>query len=412
MKFKRYDKRFNKMLWIGLGIWIVSILLSLILEWCGVKVDSQDTLIGIAKQLFHSSPILCLLLLCVFGPLLEECSFRLWGRGKTWCVIVCMLLMMAFTCGEMNSWWPIPIVAALAVVCFVVKDRFRRNWIVALGSSFLFAICHISGFGSFSIGMVVGLMDIFGFALVLSYLTINLSFWFSVLLHVLNNSIVLALSLLFVGEPIHVETAQYTIDATPFKAFADNSHCWSSVNDANSSGNVIAWNGELPELVCFLYDFGTAVINDSIIYSWHGGESLEARYFMRAQFKDSVVAIGSVKVYRDIARLLMQEAKVVADTDVVVASSIWVVDADGTETRLDDREDALQISAECRGLYDEESIYWSRANEDGTESYWAYYAPNELSKQEEEVRSTLRGYKFVYKPDHKVTRVVFRMSDN
>ena len=107
-----------------------------------------------------------------------------------------------------------------------------------------------------------------------------------------------------------------------------------------------------------------------------------------------------------------EEAKVVADTDVVVASSIWVVDADGTETRLDDREDALQISAECRGLYDEESIYWSRTNEDGTESYWAYYAPNEISKQSEEIYNAARGYKFVYKPDHKVTRVVFRMSDN
>ena len=173
------------------------------------------------------------------------------------------------------------------------------------------------------------------------------------------------------------------------------------MNDANSSGNVIAWNGELPELVCFLYDFGTAVINDSIIYSWHGGESLEARYFMRAQFKDSVVSIGSVKVYRDIARLLMQEAKVVADTDVVVASSIWVVDADGTETRLDDREDALQISAECRGLYDEESIYWSRTNEDGTESYWAYYAPNEISKQEEEVRSTYEAISLSINPTTK-----------
>lgn len=410
MKFKRYDKRFNKMLWIGLGIWVVSILLSLILDWCGVKVDSQDTLIGIAKQLFHSSPILCLLLLCVFGPLLEECSFRLWGRGKTWCVIVCMLLMMAFTCAEMHSWWPILLIAALTTVCFVVKDRFRRNWIVAVGSSFLFAICHISGYGSFSMGMVVGLVDIFGFALVLSYLTINLSFWFSVLLHVLNNSCVILIPMLFVGEPIHVETAQYTIDATPFKAFADNSRCWDSVNYEDV--HQVSWNGELPEIVCFLYSFGTAVINDTIIYDWRGGESLESRYFMKAQCKDSVVAIGSVKVYRDIARLLMQEAKVVADTDVVVASSIWVVDADGTETRLDDREDALQISVKCQGLYDEESIYWSRANEDGTESYWAYYAPNEISKQSEEIYNAARGYKFVYKPDHKVTRVVFRMSDN
>ena len=168
-------------------------------------------------------------------------------------------------------------------------------------------------------GMVVGLVDIFGFALVLNYLTINLSFWFSVLLHVLNNSCVILIPMLFVGEPIHVETAQYTIDATPFKAFADNSRCWDSVNYEDV--HQVSWNGELPEIVCFLYSFGTAVINDSIIYDWRGGESLESRYFMKAQCKDnSVVAIGSVKVYRDIARLLMQEAKVVADTDVVVAA--------------------------------------------------------------------------------------------
>ena len=192
MKFKRFDKRFLPMLWIGLVLWLGTILVMFILEKAGVEFSGQETLYGLAKVMFRNAPIFTLLLLCLFQPILEEMSFRLWGVGKKWTYILCIVLMALFTVSSVGL-WGILLVAAFICVTLFVKNRFWQVWLNALISSFAFMVCHISGFGSDLLGMIIGLIEIFGMALVCCWLTVNLSFWFSCLLHVLNNSLGLVL---------------------------------------------------------------------------------------------------------------------------------------------------------------------------------------------------------------------------
>lgn len=207
MKFKRYDKRFLPMLFIGLGIWVSSIVITYFLDESG-QIESQTALMGMVKSIFQSMPVFTLLLLCLFQPVLEEFSFRLWGVGKKWMTIVCLVLMALFAMSEMGL-WALFFIGGFIVVWLLVKDGFKQRWINALITSACFAFCHLSGFGSFGWGMVLGLLDIFGMALVMCWLTINLSFWFSCLLHVGNNSLAILWPLLFVPDPV---ANTYTMD--------------------------------------------------------------------------------------------------------------------------------------------------------------------------------------------------------
>lgn len=200
MKFKRYDKRFLPMLFIGLGLWVVSMVLMEVLTSSG-QAQGQSTLMEMIKGIFQQMPVFTLLLLCVFQPILEEFSFRLWGVGKMWMTIVCLALMTLFGVSEMGLWMFL-FLGAFLFVWLKVKDTFRQRWILAIITSLCFALCHVSGFGSFGWGMVLGLTDIFGMALVMCWLTINLSFWFSCLLHVINNSLAIIIPIMFLPDPV------------------------------------------------------------------------------------------------------------------------------------------------------------------------------------------------------------------
>lgn len=200
MKFKRFDKRFLPMLFIGLGIWVGSMVLMGVLTNSG-EAEGQSALMEMCKSLIQKWPVMILLLLCLFQPILEEFSFRLWGIGKLWAIIICLSLMSLFLVGETGA-WGLVFVAAFIVVLLKVKDKFKQQWINAVISSLAFAVCHISGFGGFGWGMVLGLADIFGMALVMCWLTINLNFWFSCLLHVGNNSLAILIPMMFLPDPV------------------------------------------------------------------------------------------------------------------------------------------------------------------------------------------------------------------
>ena len=115
MKYKRFNKRYLPMLWIGLALWLGTMLVSYILEKAGVMVTGQETLMDLGKLMFRSAPIFTLLMLCLLQPILEEMSFRLWGVGKKWTTILCFVLMALFTVGSVGLWGVI-LVAAIIVV--------------------------------------------------------------------------------------------------------------------------------------------------------------------------------------------------------------------------------------------------------------------------------------------------------
>lgn len=402
MRFKRYDRRYNKMLWIGLAIWIVSWLGNVLLSVCGVEVAPQDTLMDMGKEMFQQSPIFCLLLLCLLAPILEECSFRLWGRGKTWCVIVSMILMLFFTIGELG-WWTIFVIGGMTAVCFLVKNKYLRNWIVAIGSSLMFMLCHISGFSGFSIGAALGLLDTFGFAMVSAYLTINLSFWFSILLHVLNNSLAIILPLMFVGESFLIEGNNYSLEAQPIKAFA-KSRCCPEVNKIQVGDTImLSYCGELPEIACKLYMEGIQHHPDTL-YTWKSSnESLESRYNI------SLSCGTTFHNFRESALALMKSAELIFDTNEVDACSIWITDAENTSMLLSDKENHESIFNELLSRGDRgRSRYWSGTDSNGVTTYWYVYKPTEITEMLAPTYETLYEYKVDYVPDHKIVEITIK----
>ncbi|MBQ6068081.1 MAG: CPBP family intramembrane metalloprotease [Bacteroidales bacterium] len=344
MKTKRYDKRFLPMLWIGLVIWLGSMLISLVMEWTGKTPAGQETLMDMGKWMFQNVPVLTLLLFCVLQPILEEFAFRLWGEGKKWITIVCLVLMAAFSVSEIGL-WGLLLVAAVAVAWFGVRDRYVQMWACALISALGFALCHISGFGEFSVGMVLGLTDIFGFALVLSWLAINFSIWLAALLHVLNNSFAILIPMLFLSDPISlpcytltdgVKAQDYTISIEPLKPFVDNGALIANADklyNLDSSTTEFYMVGEPAQIASWL---ATNALGDKERYTYFDwrpkGESMEERVVLRV--KD--IAPGRLRsdlLLKDYLNVMEQYADepLLFDTTEVMLKEVWLVYPDGHE---------------------------------------------------------------------------------
>lgn len=348
MKNKRYDKRFLPMLWIGLVIWLGSMLISWIMELTGNAPVGQETLLGMAKWMFGHAPVMSLLLFCVFAPVLEEFSFRLWGEGKKWTTIVCLVLMAVFTVSEIGL-WGLLFVAAMAVVWFGVRDRFVQMWACALISSLAFTLCHISGYDGFSLGMVLGLVDIFGFALVLSWLAINISIWLAALLHILNNSLAIMIPLLVLNDPLMlpcytmeggVKMQDYVLNIEPLKPFADNS-AWltnpGNLYDVDSTTTSFYLVGEPAQIASLLA--GYAYARES--YTYFDWQSKDENLEERVLFRVNDIVPGRLRydlLLKDYLRLVEEYSgdQLVFDTTEVMLKEVWLVYPDGREVLFED----------------------------------------------------------------------------
>ena len=349
MKFKKFDRRYLPMLWTGLVIWLGCMLTLAVLEWTGHTPEGQETVMGFGKDMFQSNPIATLLLLCLFQPILEEFGFRLWAVGKTWMTIVCLIIMAVFGFSEIGLWFAL-ILAAFIIVWRCIKDAFIRNWANTLITSAAFALCHISGFGGFSLGMVLGLGDIFGMAIVMCWLVINLGFWFSPLLHVLNNSLAIVLPLIFLpstatltaydGPSSKDSTPEYHMSLSPLHPFADNTNLFALADHlpltfAQSDHFYLV--GEPAEIAKMIAD---AMPADSSIYTlieWKSAEeNLEERVVLRV---DSIRQhpIDYAMLLEDYQRLVKgyRDEPLTLDTTEIMLQEAWLVYSDGHEELLD-----------------------------------------------------------------------------
>ena len=430
MKFKRFDKRFLPMLWIGLVLWLGTILVMFILEKAGVEFSGQETLYGLAKVMFRNAPIFTLLLLCLFQPILEEMSFRLWGVGKKWTYILCIVLMALFTVSSVGL-WGILLVAAFICVTLFVKNRFWQVWLNALISSFAFMVCHISGFGSDLLGMIIGLIEIFGMALVCCWLTVNLSFWFSCLLHVLNNSLGLVLPLIFLNDP---QTSRITVsfeDGAPIQAcateieplnpFADNSALYGGeMNLSQISPNISEFYlvGEPAEIACKIASQKQNTPAD-VYYDWKSrDESLEERVVFRVKEMNPDVFfmhdLFDHYVY-EMSRYL--DEPFAFDTSEVMLKEIWLVYDDGREVQLNDTcEDFSKVFGRIvsspYGIRGNEIIEMYEEVNDSTVEKHYYCRLRENPMQDELNKLTLTldklnhyNYRIDYRDGRKVTYI-------
>lgn len=430
MKFKRFNKRYLPMLWIGLALWLGTMLVSFILEKAGVVVSGQETLMDLGKLMFRRAPIFTLLMLCLLQPILEEMSFRLWGVGKKWTIILCFVLMAVFTVSSIGL-WGLLLVIAIILVTVLVKNKFVQVWLNAIISSFAFTVCHISGFGDYSLGMYLGLIDIFGMALVCCWLTINLSFWFSCLLHVLNNSLAIILPMLFLPAAqsgrvtVSFEDgpnmqAFYTV-IEPLHPFADNTGL---IQGAANLENLYRGTtdfylvGEPAEIARTIASQRPFIPAD-VYFDWESkGSGLEERVVLHVN--DISPEIFN---YEDLFDHYMSQINTYLDeplkfdTSEVMLKEIWLVYDDGREVMLNDSlEEFYQVwtsvMANPYGLRGNEIVDVMEEVNDSTVAhrYYCRLRENPLQDEMKQMNDILeqiqrKHYRIDYRDGRKVTYI-------
>ena len=429
-KPKRFDKRFLPMLWIGLAFWVGSIAIMYILEWAGVEIAGQDNLFDLGKTMFQRLPVFTLLLFCLLQPILEEMSFRLWGVGKKWTLVLCLVLMAMFGVSSIGL-LGLLFVVGIILVTVLVKDRFVQVWLNAILSSLLFSLCHISGFGNDVLGMTLGLSDIFGMALVCCWLTVNISFWLSCLLHVLNNSLSIILPLLFLPD---VQTGRIIVSyedspnmqelATviePVRPFADNSALLAGAatqSELAAGAKDFYLVGEPAEIARMIASQRMGIPAD-VLFDWKAKEeSLEERIVLRVNdIKKEVYSCDDLYDHymSQIACYLDEPLRM--DTTEVMLKEIWLVYDDGHEELLTDtcahfNDVFSRLSTNPYGIRGNEIVMLSEEVNDSTVAFHYYCRLNEnaLQKEVDKMNAAMDKLKHVdyhldYRDGRKVTYI-------
>ena len=429
-KPKRFDKRFLPMLWIGLAFWVGSIAIMYILEWAGVEMAGQDNLFDLGKTMFQRLPVFTLLLFCLLQPILEEMSFRLWGVGKKWTLVLCLVLMAMFGVSSIGL-LGLLFVVGIILVTVLVKDRFVQVWLNAILSSLLFSLCHISGFGNDVLGMTLGLSDIFGMALVCCWLTVNISFWLSCLLHVLNNSLSIILPLLFLPD---VQTGRIIVSyedspnmqelATviePVRPFADNSALLAGAatqSELAAGAKDFYLVGEPAEIARMIASQRMGIPAD-VLFDWKAKEeSLEERIVLRVNdIKKEVYSCDDLYDHymSQIACYLDEPLRM--DTTEVMLKEIWLVYDDGHEELLTDscahfNDVYSRLSTNPYGIRGNEIVMLSEEVNDSTVAFHYYCRLNEnaLQKEVDKMNAAMDKLKHVnyhldYRDGRKVTYI-------
>ena len=400
-KPKRFDKRFLPMLWIGLAFWVGSIAIMYILEWAGVEMAGQDNLFDLGKTMFQRLPIFTLLLFCLLQPILEEMSFRLWGVGKKWTLVLCLVLMAMFGVSSIGL-LGLLFVVGIILVTVLVKDKFVQVWLNAILSSLLFSLCHISGFGNDVLGMTLGLSDIFGMALVCCWLTVNISFWLSCLLHVLNNSLSIILPLLFLPD---VQTGRIIVSyedspnmqelstvIEPVRPFADNSALLAGAatqSELAAGAKDFYLVGEPAEIARMIASQRMGIPAD-VLFDWKAKEeSLEERIVLRVNdIKKEVYSCDDLYDHymSQIACYLDEPLRM--DTTEVMLKEIWLVYDDGHEELLTDSCEHFndvysRLMSNPYGIRGNEIVMLSEEVNDSTVAFHYYCRLNENALQKE-----------------------------
>lgn len=429
-KPKLFDKRFLPMLWIGLAFWVGSIAIMYILEWASVEMAGQDNLFDLGKTMFQRLPIFTLLLFCLLQPILEEMSFRLWGVGKKWTLVLCLVLMAMFGVSSIGL-LGLLFVVGIILVTVLVKDRFVQVWLNAILSSLLFSLCHISGFGNDVLGMTLGLSDIFGMALVCCWLTVNISFWLSCLLHVLNNSLSIILPLLFLPD---VQTGRIIVSyedspnmkelATviePVRPFADNSALLAGAatqSELAAGAKDFYLVGEPAEIARMIASQRMGIPAD-VLFDWKAKEeSLEERIVLRVNdIKKEVYSCDDLYDHymSQIACYLDEPLRM--DTTEVMLKEIWLVYDDGHEELLTDscahfNDVFSRLSTNPYGIRGNEIVMLSEEVNDSTVAFHYYCRLNEnaLQKEVDKMNAAMDKLKHVdyhldYRDGRKVTYI-------
>ncbi len=331
MCIKGKKREFRWALFTGLALWFGLIAATWLLGTSDSPNSGQDELMGLMKKLIDrlvsyaptATMVVIFLWLCVLQPVLEEFAFRFWGKGKLYAYIVCAAVMANFVLLTLNIWF-IAFAALCIVLFFVIHDQHRKRQVSIITTSVLFAAMHLSGYSTFSLASVIGILQIFGMALVMCYVVINYRFIYSVAIHVLNNSLALLLPLFFMGteaisgDNFEGELRNMKLDEAKELMYEQ----WNEQLSEKDSVFVIYY-GELPEIVANIY--APAV-----------GEGLPSNGELRIFYPDNTylwtkyvldihIDTGGANS-DDIVKALIKTGRLKSDTTMVPALEVSIAD--------------------------------------------------------------------------------------
>ena len=188
---KKEPKLFKWALWWGIGI-VVACLTILIIKGESLGDFDSPIMNAFYRMIYQFGILPVILYVGLAGPVMEEFVFRSWGNGKLWTGITSIILMALFTLSV--GWWLslITLVCGAFILIYFRDDRKKKLFFLMMLSSILFAVAHAgnyNGEGHWFL-MFISVLEKFGFALVASYLVINYGLFWSMVLHVLNNSLI------------------------------------------------------------------------------------------------------------------------------------------------------------------------------------------------------------------------------
>ena len=330
MCIKGKKREFRWALFTGLALWFGLMAATLLLGTSDSPKSGQDELMGLMKNLIDrlvsyaptATMVVIFLWLCVLQPVMEEFAFRFWGKGKLYAYIVCAAAMANFVLLMLNVWF-IAFAALCIVLFFVIRDQHRKRQVSIITTSVLFAAMHLSGYSTFSIASVIGILQIFGMALVMCYVVINYRFIYSVAIHVLNNSLALLLPLFFMGteaisgDNFEGELRNMKFDEAQELMYQD----W--VDDSTTT----TFCGELPEIVENVYNYPypycytiSKPSNGELLIFYPDNTYLWTRYVL-----DIKMDTGSADP-DDIVKALIKTGRLKSDTTMVPALEVSIAD--------------------------------------------------------------------------------------
>lgn len=336
MSCKGKKREFRWALFTGLALWI-GIMVGCWLFGTSDSVRSgQDELMGTLKRLIDSlvpyfpvaTMVIVFLWIGVLQPVMEEFAFRYWGKGKLYAYIVCAAFMANFVYLTLNIWF-ITLAALCIVLFFVVRDQHRKRQVSIITTSVLFASMHLSGYSSFSIASVLGILQIFGMALVMCYVVINHRFIYSIVIHVLNNSFALLLPLFFMGSE--------AVSGDNFKGELRYMKLYEAAElmyeDWSEDSTTTTFYGELPEIVNNIYNCSYSYTrpSDGELQIFYADNS----YLWTRCVLDIQVDTGTCDP-DDIVNALIKTGRLKSDTTIVPVLEVSIADKALYKSKLSD----------------------------------------------------------------------------
>lgn len=189
----------KNLLWVGLAILVGCIVVNAIFNYGSSRLPQQLLWKEFLLLLQNKGWLFLFLFAGVLVPVVEELSFRLWGmifvNGKRWLFIVWLLLFTSYlevVCHlnfNLFEGWILVLPLSFVCVFYLVRNEKLKLTLMVHTTAIVFALCHLTGFESFSLIAAIGMLQMYGLALLCTYLVLNFGIVFSILFHILYNSI-------------------------------------------------------------------------------------------------------------------------------------------------------------------------------------------------------------------------------